>query len=234
MTKTTAGIQRAVIAGLLAMAWMLPGSGTTSALEFSRHPHDSETLNAIEARGRIEPGDAAALEAYIARLPPRRAIAVYLNSGGGSMEEGMHLGRYFHRARIRTVVAGPGVICNGACSTAFLGGRDAESGKPWRAKGSTASLGFNSSRFEWSERTYTARDMSQAIARTQFVTLAMADYLKDVGASLDFLRVRLKAPASGMYHISNEEALSLGLYVLDDRTGELIRPEFLDRHPYRW
>jgi hypothetical protein len=37
-----------------------------------------------------------------------------------------------------------------------------------------------------------------------------------------------------MHFMSNEEALSLGLYVLDEKTGELIRPEFLDRHPYRW
>ena len=146
----------------------------------------------------------------------------------------MALGRYFMRARIRTVVAGAGVVCASACSMAFLGGHDAETGKPWRAKGSAASLGFHPFRFDWPEKTYTARDMSQAIARTQVLTLATADYMKEVGASLDFLRVRLKAPTTGMHYVSNEEALSLGLYVLDETTGELIRPEFLDRHPYRW
>jgi hypothetical protein len=125
-------------------------------------------------------------------------------------------------------------VCTSACSTAFLGGRDRETGKPWRAKGSAARLGFHSFRFDWPDRHYSAQDMSHAIAKTQAMTLAMAEYLKDVDAGLEFLRARLRAPATGMHFMSNEEALSLGLYVLDDRTGELIRPEFLDRHPYRW
>ena len=151
--------------------------------------------------------------------------AVYLDSLGGSFEEGMALGRFFHRAKIWTVV-GAGVTCTSACTTAFLGGRDAETGKPWRAKGSTARLGFHSFRLNWADKDYTAEDMSRAIAQTQKMTLAMADYMKEVDASLGFLRARLKAPASGMNYMSNEEALALGLYVINVRTGELISPEF--------
>ena len=74
--------------------------------------------------------------------------------------------------------------------------------------------------------------MSMAIARTQRMTLAMADYMNDVGAGLEFLRARLKAPATGMNYMSNEEALSLGLYVVNDKTGELIRPEYITAHPF--
>jgi hypothetical protein len=185
-------------------------------------------------RGKVMPGDTAAFKAYVARLPAKPVTAVYLDSPGGSLEEGMTLGRYFHSAGIRTLVADAGAVCTSACSTAFLGGRDRETGKPWRAKGSAARLGFHSFRFDWPDRSYTSQDMSRAIAKTQNLTLAMADYLKDVDAGLEFLRARLRAPATGMHFMSNEEALSLGLYVLDEKTGELIRPEFLDRHPYRW
>ena len=49
----------------------------------------------------------------------------------------------------------------------------------------------------------------------------------------DFLRARLKAPATGMHYMSNEEALSLGLYVINERTGELISPEFANAQPHR-
>jgi len=71
------------------------------------------------------------------------------------------------------------------------------------------------------------------VARAQKMTLAMADYMKEVDASLGFLRARLKAPATGMNYMSNEEALSLGLYVINERTGELISPEFVNAQPHR-
>ena len=45
------------------------------------------------------------------------------------------------------------------------------------------------------------------------MTLAMADYMTEVGASLEFLRARLKAPADSMNYMSNEDALSLGVYI---------------------
>ena len=122
-----------------------------------------------------------ALQAYIAKLPEKRTVTVYLNSPGGSIEEGIALGRLFHRAKIRTAVIGKGVVCNSACTTAFLGGRDPETAEPWRAKGSTAMLGFQSFKIDWTDKSYTAPDMSMAIARTQRMTLVMADYMAEVG-----------------------------------------------------
>jgi hypothetical protein len=234
MSTSTRGTTRALAAGLIGALALLALADAGSALELSKHPSDSYVLNAIEAKGRVEPGDTATLKAYIAQLPAKRATAIYLNSPGGSLEEGMALGRFFYHAGIRTIVAGPDAVCNSACSTALLGGRDGETGKPWRAKGSTARLGFHSFRFDWPSKDYSAQDMSRAIARTQMTTLAMADYMREVDAPLEFLRARLRAPATGMHYMSNEEALSLGLYIIDDKTGDLVHPEFLDRHPYRW
>ena len=214
-------------AGLLGAAVLLLSSQGGSALEFLEHPADSETVNAVELKGKIETGDAVALQAYLAKLPQKKITIVYLSSPGGSLEEGMALGRLFHGARIRTAVIGKGVLCSSACTTAFLGGRDAETGEPWRAKGSTAMLGFHSFKIDWADKAYTAQDMSTAIARTQKMTLAMADYMSEVGASLEFLRARLKAPAESMNYMSNEEALSLGVYIVNDKTGELITPQSL-------
>ena len=211
-----------LLAGLLGGAAVVFGTTASSALEFAKHPTDSATVNAIEVNGKIETGDAVALQAYIAKLPHKTVTVVYLNSLGGSLEEGMALGRLFHRARIRTAVVGKDVVCKSACSTAFLGGRDFETDEPWRAKGSTARLGFHSFEIDWGDKEYTAQDMSNAIARTQKITLAMADYMIEVGASLEFLRARLRAPVESMSYMSNEEALSLGIYISNDKTGELF------------
>jgi len=218
---------RRVLAGLIGGAAMLLGADASLALEFAKHAADSETVNAIEVKGKIEMGDAVALQAYIAKLPQKQVTVVYLNSLGGSLEEGMALGRLFHREKIRTAVIGKDVVCSSACSTAFLGGRDPETAGPWRAKGSTARLGFHSFKIDWADKEYTAQDMSNAIARTQKMTLAMADYMTEVGANLEFLRARLKAPVDGMNFMSNEEALSLGIYIVNDKTGELITPASL-------
>lgn len=213
-----------LLAGLLGGGAVLFGATASSALEFAKHPADNATVSAIEVKGKIETGDAVALQAYIAKLPNKTVTIVYLNSPGGSLEEGMALGRLFHRARIRTAVVGNDVVCRSACSTAFLGGRDAETAEPWRVKGSTARLGFHSFEIEWGDREYTAQDMSNAIAQTQKITLAMADYMTEVGASLEFLRANLRTPVDHMSYMSNEEALSLGIYIVNDKTGELITP----------
>jgi len=215
---------RCALAGAFGAAAMLIGANTSWALEFVKHPDDSATVNAVEVKGNIETGDAVALQAYIAKLPHKKVTVVYLNSPGGSLEEGMALGRLFHRAQIRTAVIGKDVVCRSACSTAFLGGRDSETAEPWRAKGSTARLGFHSFEIDWEDKEYTAQDMSNAIARTQKITLAMADYMIEVGASLEFLRARLRSPIDSLSYMSNEEALSLGIYIANDKTGELIKP----------
>jgi hypothetical protein len=41
----------------------------------------------------------------------------------------------------------------------------------------------------------------------------------------------MKTPAAGMSYMSNDEVLSLGIYVIDDRSGELIVPASLKTRP---
>jgi hypothetical protein len=223
---------RSGIAGVIGATMALLSATAGSALEFSKHASDSATVNAVEAKGRIEQGDAVALQSYIAKLPPKKVIAVYLNSPGGFYSEGMALGRFFHRAKIRTIVPG-GATCASACTSAFIGGRDPETDKPWRAKSSTGRLGFHSFKLNWTDKDYTAQDMSMAIARTQKLTLEMADYMTEVGASLQFLRASLRAPATDMYFMSNEQAQELGVYIIDERTGELLAPDFMKSRSQR-
>jgi hypothetical protein len=66
---------RALIAGVVG-AMSLLGAGAASALEFAKHITDGDNINAIIVRGKVLPGDTAALKAYIARLPAKPVTAV--------------------------------------------------------------------------------------------------------------------------------------------------------------
>src|SRR5215470_16854812 len=83
---------------------------SAGALDFVRHLIDSDNLNAILVTGEVRLGDAERLLNYVRSLPPKRNIAVYLNSPGGNLYEGMRLGRMFKDERIKTVVEG-GEMC---------------------------------------------------------------------------------------------------------------------------
>ena len=65
------------------------------------------------------------------------------SSGGGSLGEGIALGKFFYRAKIITIV-NRGTGCHSACSLAFLGGRSAKTGQPMRIKSSLGLSGISS------------------------------------------------------------------------------------------
>ena len=74
------------------------------AVEISKHASDSATVNAIQLKGQIDDGDTFDLQVYIANLPKKPTIVVYLNSPGGNLREGMRLGKFFFDNKIETAV----------------------------------------------------------------------------------------------------------------------------------
>ena len=70
-----------------------------------------------------------------------------------------------------------------------------------------------------------ATDINNAIATTQRNVLAVADYLKEVGANMTLLKYfeSVKAGAQST-SLTNEEALDLGIAVLDEKTGTIVPP----------
>src|SRR5690242_20206142 len=93
------GIFGAALAVLVFGAFAQPAS----AIEISKHAKDSASVNAIQLKGRIDEGDTFDLQAYIAGLPKKTHVVVYLNSPGGNLAEGMRLGRFFYEHKIETV-----------------------------------------------------------------------------------------------------------------------------------
>src|SRR5215470_4817968 len=126
--------------------------------------------------GPIVGGETIALQREISKLPSSLPVAVVLNSPGGSVAEGVTLGRFFYAAKIPTFVMGFGGICYSACSLAFLGGRDRITGKPARFKMAGGSLGFHQFRINRTEeekkKTYKKADADTQIKHARSVIFA--------------------------------------------------------------
>jgi hypothetical protein len=170
-------------------------------------------------------GETLSLEGFIGRLPPNKSIAVILNSPGGSLEEGLKLGRFFHRARISTFVLGYGGGCYSACAIAFLGGRDRD-GRPSRVKMTGGNLGFHQFRRtrdpSKASQKFTKADVEQEVAITRRIAFAIIEYLSDIGEDMSFLHLMLKAPSAEVNLLSNEDAVTYGIHVMDQGNDQVI------------
>ncbi len=175
--------------------------------------------------GEMVDGDLLRLQAEIAKMPPDRAITVYLDSPGGSLGEGVRMGQFFYSARIATAIKGQQGRCLSACAIAFLGGRDSATGQPRRIKPSTAQLGFHAFRLTFDDKkVYTAQNMGEMTAVTQRISFALIEYFREIKVDAKFLPLMLKAPTEQMRLVGNDEALQLGFHVWDEGEKRLIDP----------
>ncbi len=94
------------------------------------------------ASGPFKSGDTKSLNDFLTSLPVKKNTAIYFDSPGGNLFEGMKLGRYFKKNKIKTVVQG-GEMCASACALAFLGGTDKGNNR-WMSTTTTSKLGFHS------------------------------------------------------------------------------------------
>jgi len=200
------------------------GTGTSAgAMTIKKVEGGPAGVETILLEGKIEEGDALALQGYIAKLPVGAKIVVHLNSTGGVVREAIATGRIIHKNRIRTVVPSK-AACTSACVTIFVGGRDWETGGPWQLKYSTARLGVHSFKREYADRVYSGPDMSKAVADTLNAVLNYTEYWDEVGADYDLLYLKWATSNKEMHYIPNERLLELGIQVLDERSGEIIDP----------
>ena len=205
-----------------------PTMQAAAGAEITQRASDNADTTALDLKGRIERGDLLSLQALISKLPQTKSMTVYLNSTAGDLNEALALGRFFHQAKIRTVIGRDPAKCRVSCALAFLGGRDAATGKPWRVKTSSGQLGFYSFQSTEAEKPeYTDKDMTSAVVDTQRMVLRIADYIQEIRDDLTFLQLIFKRSDAKMNFVSNEEALKLGIYVLDERSGEMIDPKVI-------
>jgi hypothetical protein len=222
-------MMRAVIVSIVCFAW----AGWLQAAEISKHANDSPTLNAIAFRGEIVEGDAFRLKSYISKLPMKKTTAIYLESPGGLFMEGMDIGRFLHRAGIRTVTEGRAASCLSACAFAFLGGYDARNKVPWRTKASTSQLGFHSYFFRLDKEAYDRIEVEGMLAASQMSALTLIDYFREVDAPDSILINALSKKSDELYLISNSEALETGINVWDEDRKEMVYYKNIDRYTKR-
>ena len=197
-----------------AASFLAPTSA--SALEIRTVENSEATMSVVSLSGSIERGDAQRVQAHLAQMPRGRPIAVQLHSGGGSIDEALTMGLYFNANGIHTYVSGKGQRCLSACALAFLGGRDATSGRTSHVKSTEAALGFQGIRTVVADAEFTVADMQRAFANTQNTLLRITDYLVEVGADIEFLSLMLSAPHTKMNFVTNEKAAALGIHILRD------------------
>lgn len=75
----------------------------------------------IHLSGEIIKGDVRKLQAAIKRLDGRWGLTLFLNSKGGSYEEGLLIARHLLENSVRTIIQ-DGAECYSACAVTFLGG----------------------------------------------------------------------------------------------------------------
>ena len=87
-------------------------------------------LHHIEMTGSIGPDSTQAMKRLLERIPDCinqngqvvGSLTIYMNSGGGLLEDGFEMGRLFRSvSNSRTVITG-GQKCSSSCAIAFLGG----------------------------------------------------------------------------------------------------------------
>ena len=185
----------------------------------------SQDTTAFLLNGQLVGGELLALQAEVSKLPPNRRVAMILDSPGGLVTEGLKLGQFFYDAKIATFVFAGGYGCHSACALAFLGGRDAASGKALRVMMSGARLGFHQfgAKFD-TTKTYSKKDMAGVVEDTHRVMDSIIGYLHAINEDLDFLPLMLRAPHEAIMLVNDDEALMKGIHVMEQKTQRIIDP----------
>ena len=178
---------------------------------------------AIMMRGEMLGNEILRLKEMVSQLPSAKRLVVLLDSPGGLTQQGFDLGRFFHDAKIITMIP-DGAICLSACALAFLGGRDPETSEPLRILSAGGKLGYHNFRRNWENRPYSKTDIENISRDAQMRVFEHMSYYRYVRAPIRFMQIGAGAKASSMNMVSEGDALELGISILNKDTGKLISP----------
>jgi hypothetical protein len=225
----TAASKALVLAVLAATASLAATSTPAMAAMISQVHTGDKDISTLVLRGQIVAGDLGRLQRVTAKIPPGQRIALMLDSPGGSIDEGIAIGRYVYAAKITTVaIQGPG--CHSSCTLVFLAGRDA-SEQPMRIMMKGARVGFHQATLSTvpANQTYSASDIQTATQIGQEMVKRVNTYFQEIKADPEFLTLMLSAPNRSITLLNEFDALRLGIYVMDTATQKLTTPADLKR-----
>ena len=220
-------VWRALSLGALAAlafgAAAMQSTPTRAALIYRVHTGDKD-VSTLVLRGQIVPGDLGRLQRVTAKIPQGQRIVLMLESPGGSIDEGIAIGRYVHAAKLTTVaIQGPG--CHSSCTFVFLAGRDQDQ-QPMRIMMKGARVGFHQGAISQlpANQMYSAADIQAATGFGQDMIKRINAYFHEIKADPEFLTMVLSAPHSSITLLNEFDALRLGIYVMDPATQKVITP----------
>ena len=224
-TRTSAARRRARPALAFALGALAWSSSAVATAFVTQVPSGRDDLALFALVGEITGGETLELTRLVSQLPSNRTVTVILHSPGGNLTEGLALGRFFHKARISTLLLGDGGRCASACATAFLGGRDRQ-GRPSRTKMRSSQLGFHQffARLtgDTTKLRFSKEQMEQRVVQTHGQVLELIAYLSDIGEELDKLDLMLAVPGTALRYVTNEEAATYGINVVNERDNTVI------------
>ena len=178
-----------VLRSLLVVAGILGASFSAKALEYE----DRETSDGIRfllISERFEPSEN--LEPFAIAVARHKPEVVTFNSGGGSVDTAMRLGRMIRAFGLNSIQI-RNMECASACALAFLGGvnRAAMSG----------ALGVHRTSFTGGINLSAA----DAVAEVQAITADVMSYIAEMGADPALMQLALQYDASDMRYLSSSE-----------------------------
>ena len=160
------------------------------AAELTAHPHRGSYW--IEVVGKIEVGDAERLSKLILGLD-MQTTAVYFNSPGGAVYDGVQIGLAVRSIGATTVVGNR--YCSSACAIAWLGGHN-------RLSMPGARLGFHSC--------YSVNDKGSPLASEECNSYIM-NYMRKLGIPLGAAKYLVSKPPEEMDWLTADQLSQLGI-----------------------
>ena len=224
-TAAITSINRFRIAGVIAAVVLaMAHFPARAAFVYTVDTGDTQTAT-LAFRGDIRDGDLARLQALTAKIPSSQRVVLLLESPGGSVDEGIAIGRYIYATKITTVaIQGPG--CHSACTYMFLAGRDVITEQPSRIMVKGARLGFHQTRLSnLPNQNYSVQDIAAATQISQDSIKKLDAYFREIKADQEFLTLALSSPNRSVTLLNELDALRLGIYVMDPQGNKLLTPD---------
>jgi hypothetical protein len=165
---------------------------------------DCAQRSCVLARGEIDSESADALKAFVQHNHLQQGALVVLDSGGGLVAQGLHLGAYIRKQGFSTHVQGPAGACASACVYVFLGGVE-------RTVAEGAKLGVH-------QISQAAGVVSIGSSGSQTLLSQVAGHVLRMGATLDVLTLAVRVPPERIYWLT---------------AAELVRFRLVTREPLR-
>ncbi|MBN9672033.1 hypothetical protein [Roseibium aggregatum] len=198
-----------------------------------------KTGRVISIEGQIEKGDLEKLKTLVETASFSECLKpgycpynniIMLNSPGGSLREGLELGKYIASQNFITLLP-ENAICESACSLVFLGGYTRYEGFffPRRFAHETARLGIHQPFIQLPEGNYRSAEVNQVVRTINQGFIEVTDYLIDTGIGIGFLRNMYKTKPTSMYRLSVSELAAENIFVVGrpSQLTELSRGQML-------